>query len=196
VDLLIHAAGGNDFSAFERQDRATMERLVAVNLLSPILLTQRLLPLLKAAPEAQIVNIGSIFGYLGYPGFALYCATKFGLRGFSQALRRELSDTRVTVRYFAPRAVDTALTTPAIAGMNRELRTAQDDPEAVAAALVRFVGGRRWERKLGMPERLYVCINHLLPAIVDKAIRGQLAVIRKYLGRDGAAPAYIERSEP
>jgi len=145
------------------------------------------LPLLKRAPRAQVINIGSIFGYLGYPGFAVYCATKFGLRGFSQALRRELSDTAVTIRYFAPRAVRTPLTTPAIAAMNRELGTAEDAPEAVADALVAFIAASAWERKLGIPERLYVLLNHLLPAINDRAIRSQLRVIRRQLGSDAGS---------
>jgi len=194
IDLLINAAGINDFSEFEHQEPAAMAQLVAVNLLAPILLTRRLLPLLKAAPSAQIINIGSIFGYIGYPGFALYCATKFGLRGFSQALRRELADTGVTVRYFAPRAVRTALNSAAVEGMNKELRSAEDEPEAVAAALVRFIGTTRWDRRLGFPERIYVWLNRIVPAVNDHAIRGSLPVIRKYLGRNVAPPASTART--
>ncbi|MCC6533068.1 MAG: SDR family oxidoreductase [Burkholderiales bacterium] len=181
IDLLINAAGINEFHGFESQSAAAIERLLAVDLLAPIQLTQRLLPLLKAAPRAQVINVGSIFGYLGYPGFAVYCAAKFGLRGFSQALRRELSDSHVSVRYFAPRATRTALTTPAIAAMNRDLATREDAPEHVARMLVRFVGAKSWERKLGFPERFYVLLNHLLPMINDQAIRAQLKTIRKHL---------------
>jgi len=195
-DLMINAAGMNEFVDFETQEAASMARLLAVNLLAPIQITQRLLPLLKAAPSAQIINIGSIFGYLGYPGFAVYCATKFGLRGFSQALRRELSDTRVSVRYFAPRAVRTALNTPAVDDMNKALRTSADAPEAVAAELVRFIGAKGWDRRLGFPERLYVWLNHIAPAVNDNAIRGQLPVIRKFLGRRTAPHAQTERSKP
>ncbi|MCC7081528.1 MAG: SDR family oxidoreductase [Burkholderiales bacterium] len=192
IDLLIHAAGINDFAPLEDQSLAVMERILAINLLAPIALTQRLLPLLLAAPRAQVVHIGSIFGYLGYPGFALYCASKFGLRGYSQALRRELADTNVSVRYFAPRAVRTALTTPAIAAMNRELGTTEDAPEAVANELVRFVGARAWDRKLGYPERLYVLMNRLVPALTDNAIRRQLAIIRKHWLRADPATATTE----
>jgi short-subunit dehydrogenase len=192
-DLLINAAGINDFRDFAQQASASIERLLDVNLLVPIQLTQLLLPLLETAPSAQVINIGSIFGYLGYPGFAAYCATKFGLRGFSQALRRELSDTTVRVRYFAPRAVRTALTTPAIAAMNRELKTAQDAPERVARMLVDFIARDTWERKIGFPERLYVLLNRLAPSINDKAIRAQLGVIRRQLGRQARTLTNEER---
>jgi short-subunit dehydrogenase len=194
IDLLINAAGISDFAAFERQEPAAMERLVMVNLLTPIQVTQRLLPLLKAAPSAQIINIGSIFGYLGHPGFALYCATKFGLRGFSQALRRELSDTRVAVRYFAPRAVKTDFNSEAVSRMNRELHTTEDDPQTVADQLVRFLGRRSWDRKLGFPERLYVWLNGLAPAINDQALRKRLTVIRRHLGSPAAAHPSDARS--
>jgi short-subunit dehydrogenase len=181
VNLLINAAGINDFEAFESQSATTIERLIAVNLLAPIQLTQLLLPLLKEAARAQVINVGSIFGYLGYPGFAVYCATKFGLRGFSQALRRELSDTDIAVRYFAPRATRTPLTTPSISAMNHELNTKEDAPEHVARMLVKFISRGTWERKVGFPERLYVFLNHLVPGVNDRAIRGQLKVIRKHL---------------
>ena len=191
INLLVNAAGVNDFESFEAQSSATIERLIAVNLLAPMALTQRLLPLLKKASRSQVINVGSIFGYLGYPGFAVYCATKFGLRGFSQALRRELSDTGIAVRYFAPRATRTPLTTPAIAAMNRELNTSEDTPEHVARMLVKFIAREAWERKLGFPERLYVFLNQLVPSVNDRAIRNQLESIRKYF--PGARKAPLER---
>jgi short-subunit dehydrogenase len=72
-----------------------------------------MLPWLKAQPQAAIVNIGSAFGSIPFAGFAAYSAAKAGLRGFSQALRRELADTRVDVIHLAPRAIDTPLNSPA-----------------------------------------------------------------------------------
>lgn len=196
IDLLINAAGAGDFRPFEQLDDGAIARMIAINLVAPITMTQRLLPILKTATRAQIVNVGSIFGYIGYPGFALYCATKFGLRGFSQALRRELADTRVSVRYFAPRAVRTSFNTAAVTRMNEELGNAQDAPDDVAQALVRFLDAHSWDRKLGFPERLYVLLNHLVPVVNDKAIRGKLAVIGKYLGQTTAPTPSNERRSP
>jgi short-subunit dehydrogenase len=186
VDVLINNAGINEFHEFESQEAGDVGRMLEVNLLAPMLLTQELLPLLKAAPSAQIVNVGSIFGYLGYPGFAAYCATKFGLRGFSQSLRRELADTAVKVRYFAPRTTRTALNSPAVSAMNRALGAREDTPEAVARELVRFLASDAWERKIGFPERLYVFLNQLVPAVNDKGIRAQLSTIKQHL--PAAAP--------
>jgi len=148
-----------------------------------MLLTQELLPLLAAAPAAQIVNIGSVFGSLGFPGFAAYGAAKAGLAGFSQALRRELADSTIRVRHFSPRATRTPINSGAVVALNRELQTAEDTPEAVADAFLRFLSGTSGQHTLGAKERLFVLINKLAPGLPDNAIRKQLAQIRKHLPR-------------
>lgn len=179
--LLINNAGANDFHAFATQDAAALRGLLDTNLLAPMLLTQRLLPQLRRAQGAQVVNVGSLFAYLGYPGFAGYCASKAGLRAFTQALRRELADTGVDVRHFIPRATRTAINSGAVEAMNAEMGVPVDSPEDAAAQLLDFLGGCAWERKPGLKEALLVLVNQLLPGLPDRAIRGQLSVIRKYL---------------
>jgi short-subunit dehydrogenase len=158
-----------------------------VDLLAPMLLARDLLPSLRLAAHGQIINVGSIFGDIGYPGFAAYSAAKFGLRGFSEALRRELSDTTVTVRYFAPRAARTPLTTPAIAALNRALGTSEDAPADVARMLIRFLGSHASERRIGFPERFYVWMNRILPGVTDRAIGARLATIKRHLPTVGGA---------
>lgn len=181
LNLLVNNAGASDFHAFETQDAETVRNLLHTNLLAPMLLSRQLIPLLKQAPQAQIVNIGSIFGYIGYPGFASYCASKSGLRGFTQALRRELSDTPVNVRYFAPRVTRTTINSEPVTAMNLEMKNAVDTPEHVARQFMRFLGGSAWQATLGAKESFFVFVNQLLPALPDKAIFSQLPVIRKYL---------------
>jgi short-subunit dehydrogenase len=178
INLLVNNAGVLDFHSFATQDEALIESLIHTNLTSPILLTRKLLPLIVTG---QIVNIGSAFGDIGYPGFAAYCASKFGLRGFSQALRRELSDSQIQVRYFAPRATRTGINSSAVNRMNAELKTAMDEPEIVAAAFLKFLAGNKMEAVLGWPENLYVFINRLRHQLTDKAIGKQLGIIKKYL---------------
>lgn len=181
ANLLVNNAGSGSFHAFETQPTAAIRSLLETNLLAPMLLTRRLLPQLQSAQAAQIVNIGSLFGYLGYPGFAAYGASKAGLRGFTQALRRELADTAVKVRHFIPRATRTGINSEAVTAMNRELKTAEDAPEAVARQFLRFLEGSSWEYTVGLKEAFFRLVNHVLPALPDKAILGQLPVIRKYM---------------
>ena len=111
-----------------------------------MLLVHELLPHLKAQPQAHLLNMGSVFGNIGYPGYAAYSASKFAMRGFTEALRRELADTRVRVHYLAPRATRTPINSPAVQRMNAELKVAMDPPEAVARAARTVLGERRRRR--------------------------------------------------
>ncbi len=180
IDLLINNAGVNDFHDFEGQQESHIRGMIEVNLLAPMLLTQALLPHLTQQARAQIINIGSVLGDIGYPGYAAYCASKFGLRGFSQALRRELLDTSVRVRYFAPRATTTDFNDPAVVEMNQALGTHSDTPQQVAHEFMKFIDAAAWERTLGMMESISVKLNRLSPGVVDGALRRQLPVIRKH----------------
>jgi len=183
ANLLVNNAGCGDFHAFPTQPEERIRQLLETNLLAPMLLTRAMLPQLLEQPAAQVISIGSIFGYIGFPGFAAYCAGKAGLRGFSQSLRRELADTGVAVRYFAPRATRTPFNADAVTAMNRELGNAEDLPEEVARAFLAFLAGSDWERKLGAKERFFVLLNQLFPSVPDTAIAGQLPIIRKHLPR-------------
>jgi short-subunit dehydrogenase len=180
LDLLVNNAGAGEFAWLTDQDDAALERIVSLNVLAPMQLTRRLLPLMLAQPAARIVNVGSIVGYLGYPGYAAYSASKFALRGFSEALRRELADGPVRVTYFAPRATRTSMNSAALCALNAELGVVMDPPEAVAAALVALLAKPVHERPLGMPERLFARLNQIVPGLVDCALRRQLPVIRRH----------------
>ena len=181
INLLINNAGISQFHSFATQSPEAIRAMLDTNLLAPMLLTRQLLPLLHQAPSAQVINIGSVFGMLGYPGFAAYGASKAGLKGFSQALRRELSDTSIEVRHFAPRATRTAINSTAVNAMNSALGTAEDSPETVAAAFAEFLAGTAWHSTMGRKESFFVLVNRLLPSLPDDAIRKQLSVIRQYL---------------
>ncbi len=143
-------------------------------------LTRLCLPLLRAQPSALVVNVGSIYGSIGYPGYATYCASKFALRGFSEALRRELADTSVNVLYAAPRTTRTTMNSSAAQALNQALKVGVDDPQDVARAVLDAVQAERSELYLGWPEKLFVRLNGMLPGVVDRALRKQLPLIRRY----------------
>ena len=199
VNLLINNAGTSEFAWFADQSEAAVERILDVNALAPMLLTQRLLPQLQRRKGATIVNVGSIFGYLGYPGCASYSASKFALRGFTEALRRELADGPVRVLYFAPRATRTALNDDALTALNAELGTAMDTPEWVGHELVALLRRPVRERLLGMPEKFFARVNQVLPGLVDNGLRKQLDTIRNFARRgkprSAPLPTSIQSSE-
>jgi short-subunit dehydrogenase len=178
INLLINAAGVNNFAMLEQLDDSEIEAMLALNISAPICLTKILLPLLKRASNAMVVNVGSTYGSIGYAGYASYCASKFALRGFSEALRRELADTRVSVLYVAPRATRTNMNSPAAQALNDALKTNVDDPQTVATAVIHAIAGDRRDLYLGWPERFFVRLNNLLPHLVDRGLRKQLPLIR------------------
>ena len=187
--MLINAAGVNRAGLFEATSDDELEALVTLNLTSTLQLTRELLPQLLAAEHGWVVNLGSTFGTLGYPGQVGYCATKFALRGFTEALRRELADTRVHVLHVAPRATRTAMNAPEVEAMNRALGNAMDDPQRVARRVRQAIEAGREETQLGGPERLFARLNAIAPGVVDRALRRQLPTIRRFLARPrGEAP--------
>lgn len=184
IDLLINNAGISQFALADSQHYPAQ---IALNLVAPMQLCQLLLPQLQQRQAATIVNIGSTFGSIGYPGFSGYCASKFGLRGFTEALQREVSSSTLRVLYFAPRATQTAINSAAVVAMNQQLGNAMDLPDDVALALIKQLQSGQRRRYLGWPEQLFVRLNALLPALVDRALQGKLAVIQKYAASANAA---------
>lgn len=179
LDLLINAAGVLDFIPFESHDPGAVERIFRANTVGPMLLTQHLLPNLRES-GGRIVNVGSIFGSIAFPYFAAYSASKFALRGFSEALRRELAGSGVGVTYVAPRATRTAINSESVMRMGEATGMNMDDPQVVARTLVRAVERDREEAYFGWPESLFVRINAVLPRLVDRALRGQSQTMARF----------------
>jgi len=180
IDLLINNAGISQLSLLEQTTESEINRIISTNTIAPIQLTQALLPKLLKQSSAQIINIGSTFGSIGFPGYSAYCASKFALRGFSQTLSRELADTNLTVKYLSPRATKTNLISDKIKQLNTALNTSTDLPEHVAKELLTLIEQKKTERYIGWPEKLFVRINALFPSIVSKSIVKQLPIIQKF----------------
>jgi short-subunit dehydrogenase len=173
VDVLINNAGLLSFRPFAVEAPEVLERIVQLNMVTPMALTHRVLPAMLQQGNGHIVNVGSTFGSIAFAWFTAYSASKFGLRGFSEALRRELVDTGVKVTYIAPRAVKTKLNTDAVYRMAEEVKMNMDEPEWVAERIVTGIEKERKDVYLGFPESLFVRINALLPRLVDGALRKQ-----------------------
>jgi short-subunit dehydrogenase len=179
-NVLINNAGASAFGLLENQPRASIEQVLATCLEAPICLTQALLPWFKALPEAVIVNVGSMFGSLPFAGFTTYSAAKAGLRAFSQALRRELADTRVAVVHIAPRAIDTAMNGEAVTALNRALKSESDAPDAVACEIVAALVRNAREVHLGFPERFFAWLNGFAPGLIDRGLAGKLPIVKRH----------------
>jgi short-subunit dehydrogenase len=180
VNVLINNAGYNRFGLLQDIGDTDIERIFSINVIAPVLLCKAMIPWFSTLEAAHIVNIGSTFGSLGYAGFASYSASKFSLRGFSEALRRELGNTAIKVHYLAPRAIRTAFNEDAVNNMNAELGVAMDAPDVIPGAIARMLKTGKSELYLGRPERLFVKLNGLFQRLVDKGLAGQLETIHRH----------------
>ena len=191
-NALINNAALPCFGSFADADAEQIEAVLQTNLVAPIQLTLALLPQLRAQPAARVLNIGSATGRLGVPGFAVYGAGKFGLRGFSEALQRELADTSVRVQYLGPRATRTDFNDARADDFNRRTRTAVDAPQTVAEAALKLLCSGKAEKFLGFPESIAVRINGLAPRLLDRAFAAHRAALSPAADADEMHPSTTE----
>ncbi|WP_234052772.1 MULTISPECIES: SDR family NAD(P)-dependent oxidoreductase [unclassified Xanthobacter] len=169
LDVLVNNAGVVEGGPVEQVGDAALDTLFHTNVTAPIALTRELAPLLAAARPARVVNVGSMFGDIAYPGFAAYSASKFALRGFSSALRREWKGLGIGVTYAAPRATRTDAAS-AFDGLIAATGMTLDAPERVAAGIWRAVERERDEAYPPGAERLFVLVQRLAPKLIDRAL--------------------------
>jgi short-subunit dehydrogenase len=181
IDGVIHCAGRNLFAAVDRTPVQDLDDLLSVNLRSAILVARHFVPRFRQQGRGAMVFVGSTFGSIGFPGHTAYCASKFGLRGLTEALRRELADTPVQVLYVAPRATRTAMNPESVNALNEVLGNHMDAPEHVAGQIIQAMERNQRCRYLGWPEKFLVHLNSVLPRLVDGAVLRQLPVIRRFL---------------
>ncbi len=123
VDILINNAGICVVAPVEETTPDDIDRLIAVNLRAVMGITQGLLPAMLARGRGHVVNIASVSGLVGVPGFVAYGTTKFGVVGYSEGLRNELGPRGITVTAVCPGVVNTPLLdTLTLRGFDESLR--------------------------------------------------------------------------
>jgi dehydrogenase/reductase SDR family member 7B len=150
IDILVNNAGISQRSLAVDTDFTVYQKIIDVDLLAPIALTQQILPVFVAQKSGHLVMISSVAGKAGVPMRTAYCAAKHGLIGYSDALRSEVAGQGVNVLVVAPGSVRTNVSRNALSG-DGSVRGASDkaidngiDPDAVAQQIWdAVVEGRR-----------------------------------------------------
>ena len=106
---MVNNAGVFDVVAFEQLDVATWRKMVEVNLDGVFYVTKECLDALVDSGRGHIVNIASVAAQQPFPGSVAYCASKYGLRGFGDALRLDLAPKGIRVTTVYPGATDTTI---------------------------------------------------------------------------------------
>lgn len=110
IDSLVIVAGVLQTAATASElDADEWDRVMAVNLRGPFLASKWLTPLLAPTAGSTVVTVGSWWGYEGHAFFSAYCASKAGLRVFTQALAEELAPSGIRVNMVAPGNIDTPM---------------------------------------------------------------------------------------
>jgi len=137
VDILVNNAGVFALAEVDKCDTAVFDKVLAVNLRGPFLMSRAFLPGMKARRRGHVVNIASTAGKRGFAGGGAYCASKFGLVGLSQSMLYEARAYDVRVTCVFPSTVYTDMVVKAgIAPKNADAAIQPEDiAEAVLAAL-------------------------------------------------------------
>jgi Tropinone reductase 1 len=153
LHVLVHNAGSNVRGLLVGYDDATIERMIALNLTAPILLSRDLHPHLRAAGDASIVHVGSVAGHVALPTGVAYAAAKAGLAQVARTLALEWARDGIRVNTVAPWYTRTPL-----------VESVLSRPESLAAIIARTPLGRVAEPRevatvvafLAMPASSYV----------------------------------------
>jgi short-subunit dehydrogenase len=162
INLLINAAGVNHFAMLEQLDDSEINAMLALNISAPICLTKLLLPLLKQANSAMVVNVGSTYGSIGYPATPAIAPPSSPCAGFPKRCAGSWRTPGSTCCMSRP-APPAPMNSPAAQALNDALKSNVDDPQTVASAVIHAIAGDRRDLYLGWPERFFVRLNSLLP---------------------------------
>ena len=174
LDVLVNNAGvalGGDFDQITEDD---FDWLFAINFWGVVRMTRAFLPMLRESPEARIVNLSSIYGIVAPPRQTAYAASKFAVRGFSQALAHELENTRIGITVVHPGGIATSIVNSA----RLPAGTTEDDaaegrkfansllkmpPDVAGEIIVKAIEQRRRRVLVGSDAKVLSLIERIMP---------------------------------
>jgi short-subunit dehydrogenase len=183
INVLVNNAGFGRIKWLEELDpMEDIQAQIQINLITTILVSREVLPHMIQQRSGHIINMGSMGGLVASPTYTIYSASKFGVRGFTEALRREVGVYNVNVSGIYPGAVNTEFKQHA--GIDRKTgRTTPQslrlEPEEVARAVLSMVNRPRRELIIPWQMRLSVWMNTLFPGIVDWIVENRFTRLER-----------------
>lgn len=181
VDLLINNAGVAVGGTFDQVSDEDFEWLFEINFWGVVRITRAFLPVLRASDDARVVNLSSVFGLIAPPEHVAYVASKFAVRGFSEALRHELEGSSVGVTVVHPGGVATSISANARipAGVSQEeverrleqfRKLLRMPPEVAGETIVRGIERRKPRILVGSDAKVLSAIARVMPVSYWKVL--------------------------
>jgi short-subunit dehydrogenase len=188
--LLVNNAGVALGGRFDQVTLEEFDWVMAVNFRSVVRLTHALLPALKAHPGAHLVNVSSVFGIFAPAGQAAYSASKFAVRGFSEAVRHELAENAVGVTVVHPGGIKTRIAESARTGSGVSVEEYEQGrkqfaklltmpPESAAALIMEAIEKRRPRLLIGWSAKVPDVLVRLLPGSYWKLVARRAAPAKR-----------------
>lgn len=195
-DLVINSAGVAHPGYFQELDLKIFHWMMDVNYFGTVHITKAVLPGMLARGSGHIVNISSGAGFLGFFGYTAYGASKFAVRGFSDALRAELKPLGINVSIVFPPDVDTPQLAYDIKARPPEIKTLLGSaglmtPEAVAETIIRQVSRRRYLILPGLEVKLLFWLVGLIGSGVYPIMDLLIALSRRKNLRGGSTNGHL-----
>jgi short-subunit dehydrogenase len=192
---VINNAGVSLFGDVEEVSFEDIEWLMNINFWGVVYGTKLFLPILRQQKSAHLINISSVFGFIGPPGNAAYSASKFAVRGFTESLRHELADSNIAVSLVHPGGIRTNIANSgklgasaseaerrATVNMFNEQMT-PTSPEKAAEVILRGIKRREPRILIGADARQISFFSRLFPRqylkVMDFLSGGKLLKKRK-----------------
>jgi short-subunit dehydrogenase len=187
--LLVNNAGVALGGRFDQVTLEEFDWVMAVNFRSVVRLTHAMLPALKAHPGSHLVNVSSVFGIFAPAGQAAYSASKFAVRGFSEAVRHELAENGVGVTVVHPGGIKTRIAESARTGSGVSAEEYEQGrkqfakllsmpPEDAAAQIMAAIEKRRPRLLIGWSAKVPDVLVRLMPGSYWKLIARRAAPAR------------------
>lgn len=184
VNVLINNAGTNWVKPFAETSAEEISHLLQVNLLGAMLLTNALLPQMLQQSSGTIISVGSVASRVAIE--PLYSATKFGIRGFSLALRRQIAGNGISISLVTPGNIRTRMTS----GMTESM----PGPELVANVIADLVNHPRREVVIPFKYHAIIGLDQFFPGMADFLFHWRHRRERE-LGNNSNLPAYAQTNK-
>lgn len=172
LDILINNAGVGGIGPFSQASETRLRRIMEVNFFAPVELIRGGLPLLRRGERPLIVNVSSVLGHRAIPGKSEYCASKFALHGFSDALRAELAAEGIDLLLVSPSTTRSEFADHVLDSPTPPRRSGWGamTAEAVAVRTLRAMRSGRQEVILSLPGKLLVWLDRLSPPLLNRLL--------------------------